>query len=458
MAVRLREMVRRRSWLGCCVFLLCLPELYRRSDSVETWSTSRTELLVERGDGGGLEVQAGDLGWRGGEQGRASRRRLPRAEGASRSRAPFVRNFGHGIVASSRVPDRDRVRHSRLQGGWGEEEEKRSGQIDAALDDIKKLARGDLASGEEGAWLPQGDLSGAVYSAVDRGLEENIAAPAGGGSRGGRGRGGLAPTLGGQIQQVSGVSSAASPSVLASLASYVGVAIHEQKELTQALKRRRRQNLPHHRPVHGSGGALQYGLSLTDEYDGLPQRRQRRFRKDDMPELECPGQEQGRHSDCTLGPGKEYNRMFYLDRRLSNARASQRDIRNEFSGVKKLTDEWRHLLVGGGGGSGEPGAFDSPYYFCYSNYQEDPEVISHNYLWLAPPRTPKGQGPPALYFAVWGGRRWRLLCEGCGARRVAQRGVLEKTIVFFLCFSQSAPCHRARLARIHSLAPVATSH
>ena len=442
MAVRLHGgMGRWRRWCGCCVFLLCLPELYRRSDSVETWSTSRAELLVERGDGGGLQVQAEDLGWSGGGQGR-----LPRAEGASRSRAPFVRNFGHSNVASSRVPDRDRLRHGRLQVGWGEKEEQRSGQIDAALDDIKKLARGDLASGEEGAWLPQGDLSGAVYSAVDRGLEENIAAPAGGGSRGGRGRGGLAPTLGAQIQQVSGVSSAASPSVLASLASYVGVAIHEQKELTQALERRRRQNQPHHRPVHGSGGALQYGLSLTDEYDGLPQRRQRRFRKDDMPELECPGQEQGRHSDCTLGPGKEYNRMFYLDRRLSNARASQRDIRNEFSGVKKLTDEWRHLLVGGGGGSGEPGAFDSPYYFCYSNYQEDPEV-SHNYLWLGSPELQKAKGPLYCTFAVWGGRRWRLLCEGCGARRVAQRGVLEKTFVDVFHSQLPAIAHVLRVLR-----------
>jgi len=42
-------------------------------------------------------------------------------------------------------------------------------------------------------------------------------------------------------------------------------------------------------------------------------------------------------------------------------------------GVKKLVDKWRPLLVGAGGGSGEPGAYDDPYYFCYDQYQEDPE-------------------------------------------------------------------------------------
>ncbi len=42
-------------------------------------------------------------------------------------------------------------------------------------------------------------------------------------------------------------------------------------------------------------------------------------------------------------------------------------------GVKKLVEKWRHLLVGAGGGSGEPGAYDDPYYFCYDTYQEDPE-------------------------------------------------------------------------------------
>lgn len=267
----------------------------------------------------------------------------------------------------------------------------RSSQIDAALDEIKKLARGESASGGGGAWLPQGALSGAVYSAVNKGLEENMAAPAvGGQGRGGRGRGVAPRTLGAEVQQVSGISPVASPSVLASLASFVGVAIHEQNELNNALEKRRRREQPPRNSVHGSRGALQYGLSLTDEYDGLSQRRQRRFLEGDMPKLECPGHEQGRHSDCTLGSGKEYNRMFFLDRRLSNARASQRDIRNEFSGVKKLTDEWRHLLVGAGGGSGKPGAFDNPYYFCYSNYQEDPEVRARDSPHMVPPHS-KGQ-------------------------------------------------------------------
>ena len=57
-------------------------------------------------------------------------------------------------------------------------------------------------------------------------------------------------------------------------------------------------------------------------------------------------------------------RMFYVDRRRSNARASAHQIHRQMNSVKKLADEWKPLLVGAGGGSG-PGAFDDPYFWCY---------------------------------------------------------------------------------------------
>lgn len=316
----------------------------------------RGELMVERGDGGGLAVQAGELGWNGGEQGRRWRRDREGA-GADGRRGG---KRGRVIPASWRGP------HSgRSIGGWGEKDQQRSARINQALEGLKRLTRGQSAAEDDGDWMPEGGNSGVVYSAVKRGLDHIMAAPA-------------SSSLEAEVQQVSGVSGSASPSVLAALASYIGVALHEQTSLTKALERR--PNLPRRaHQIHGSGGSLQYGLSLTDEYDGLPQSRQRRFAEGDAPKLQCPGQEVGRHADCTLGQGKEYNRMFYLDRRLSNTRASQADIRREVQGVKTLTDQWRHLLVGAGGGSGEPGSFDSPYYFCYSNYQEDPEVVSPSF-------------------------------------------------------------------------------
>ena len=68
-----------------------------------------------------------------------------------------------------------------------------------------------------------------------------------------------------------------------------------------------------------------------------------------------------------------YNRMWYLDREKSGHPASARLIRNHMRGVTRLVDKWKPLLVGAGGGSGEPSSFDDPYYFCYDQYQEDPE-------------------------------------------------------------------------------------
>ena len=83
---------------------------------------------------------------------------------------------------------------------------------------------------------------------------------------------------------------------------------------------------------------------------------------------------------CHLGEGdatrKYYNRMFYLDREKARQRASPRLIHRHMQGVERLVDKWKPLLVGAGGGTGEPGAFDDPYYFCYDQYQEDPEFSS----------------------------------------------------------------------------------
>lgn len=112
---------------------------------------------------------------------------------------------------------------------------------------------------------------------------------------------------------------------------------------------------------------MQYGLKLEDEYDTLPQARYRLFHKQDAPELKCSGDGEtktDRLDDCKIPEGKEYNRMFYLDRRRSNVRASAQQVHRRMNGVKQLASEWKHLLIGQGGGSG-PGAFDSPYYWCY---------------------------------------------------------------------------------------------
>jgi len=174
---------------------------------------------------------------------------------------------------------------------------------------------------------------------------------------------------------------------------------------------------------------FQYKLKLNDEFDAQGQRHLRRFVEDEDEEEECEegeecegkeggggeggdaGQwhvvvdekthqpveespvlmcgegdkkEQGsfgkldRMDDCNFMDGDEdtqkyYNRMFYLDREKSGHPASARLIHNHMLGVKKLVDKWKPLLVGAGGGSGEPGAYDDPYYFCYDQYQEDPE-------------------------------------------------------------------------------------
>jgi len=80
-----------------------------------------------------------------------------------------------------------------------------------------------------------------------------------------------------------------------------------------------------------------------------------------------------RLDDCELRGQQDYNRMFFLDREKSAVQLSPSRIHSHMMGVKKLVDRWRPLLVGAGGGSGEPGAFDDPYYFCYDQYQEDPE-------------------------------------------------------------------------------------
>ena len=45
--------------------------------------------------------------------------------------------------------------------------------------------------------------------------------------------------------------------------------------------------------------------------------------------------------------------------------ASRRLIHRHMQGVARLVDKWKSWLVGAGGGSGEAGAYDDPYYFCY---------------------------------------------------------------------------------------------
>lgn len=59
-------------------------------------------------------------------------------------------------------------------------------------------------------------------------------------------------------------------------------------------------------------------------------------------------------------------------------------------GVKKLVDKWKPLLVGAGGGSGEPGAYDDPYYFCYDQV---PSPICMEHLQTRIPRASEAPLP-----------------------------------------------------------------
>jgi len=179
------------------------------------------------------------------------------------------------------------------------------------------------------------------------------------------------------------------PQVMGELATYAPLAVAAEKRLAGALAKAGKWGKGQRdggASFHRRGGEeirsqLQFGQRLHDEYDAAGQRRIRTFGKGDAPRLVCGegrGKSRrgvgdvGRFGDCELRGGRDYNRMWYLDRERANKVASAAEVRQHARGVARLAAQWKHLLVGAGGGSG-PGAFDSPYWFCYDQYQEDPD-------------------------------------------------------------------------------------
>jgi hypothetical protein len=230
-------------------------------------------------------------------------------------------------------------------------------------------------------------------------------------------------------RDVSSIGVTAAPKVLQVLSNYLPLAVEAEKQLARAIAQRqygqRATQMGRRAADQEHHSQFQYKLRLNDEFDAQGQRHLRRFVEDDDAEECKEGDEDCEEADdgkwyktwhvvvdakthqpveqaptlmCGEGDKKEentwgkqdrmddcnfikegddtqpyYNRMFYLDREKSGHPASARLIHNHMQGVRKLVDKWKPLLVGAGGGSGEPGAYDDPYYFCYDQYQEDPE-------------------------------------------------------------------------------------
>mmetsp|Transcript_5363 Transcript_5363/g.12949 ORF Transcript_5363/g.12949 Transcript_5363/m.12949 type:complete len:334 (-) Transcript_5363:39-1040(-) len=191
---------------------------------------------------------------------------------------------------------------------------------------------------------------------------------------------------------ITGLGSQVIPQMMGQLATYAPLAVVAEKKLAAALTKASKwgpKQLDGAARYHSRRGEqssqgrsqLQFEERVHDPYDAAGQRSIRKFAPEDIPRLLCG---EGKHKtrghvgeidkmgDCELKGGHEYNRMWYLDRRRSNKVATAAEVHHHMQGVKKLAAGWKHLLVGAGGGSG-PGAFDSPYYFCYDQYQEDPE-------------------------------------------------------------------------------------